>query len=847
MTLLEDRPSHVSERPEPSEVRVTATAPWRLAARLARREVRRRPWRTLLVVVLVAVPVAALVLADVAYRTDRLPSDARFGTASTQVSLGGQPLSFGDETLEEALPAGTPYAWWYETNLPLRSAAAPEHMVFTAAITIDPTDPMTAGIVDVVSGRNTIGPDEVTLTASTAEQFGVDVGDRLELVRPAQAFTVVGIVDVADRSDAMIAPGFDVSALRPSARQITVLAGRDGDDSLEALDLASPFQSGGWQIERRADEGRADPMALFFGWLAGAIAMGILGIIVASAFAVSGRRQLVTIGQLSATGADASVLRRFLALQGTWSGVAGTILGMAGGAALVAALDDQIRNEGRLSIDPADIAIIAVTAITVASVAALVPTRSLAQTSVLTALGGRRPVPPVRARQVRVGTALIAGGLLALVLSVGAADAAGADGGSVNAAALLAAAAGIALLAGVCCLAPVAVSVIGRLGRNTRGALRLAIRDLDRHRARSGALIAAVIVVGAGAVAGGSLVERNDRDQYSWCCTTGPDVINIQAYTFDGVEAPPPVDEVAPDIRDRVEAIAGPVRWVAPQTVTFDDERRVVAATIADPVGLRIGGLDDAEIERALAADVTQVIYGDDGPMAAEERSIIAAGLGVPVDQLDVATILRPAGPGFATFVSAAAVERANLITYSDSSLYGLADHDITRDEYTQLSQLGGSSDAFYFVDVSPDEMQISVMAPSPVRDWTKIARWSVIGAALLLVSLVVALGLALWAAEGREEHDTLVTLGAKPSTIATMAGWKALLLAGAGGILAVPLGYGTLLLCLRAAGEQTVFPWETAIGVAVVIPAVIAVASFCCSSLAQRARLVRAVLANVD
>ncbi|MEN9504094.1 MAG: hypothetical protein RI958_20, partial [Actinomycetota bacterium] len=298
MTLLEDRPSHVSERPEPSEVRVTATAPWRLAARLARREVRRRPWRTLLVVVLVAVPVAALVLADVAYRTDRLPSDARFGTASTQVSLGGQPLSFGDETLEEALPAGTPYAWWYETNLPLRSAAAPEHMVFTAAITIDPTDPMTAGIVDVVSGRNTIGPDEVTLTASTAEQFGVDVGDRLELVRPAQAFTVVGIVDVADRSDAMIAPGFDVSALRPSARQIMVLAGRDGDDSLEALDLASPFQSGGWQIERRADEGRADPMALFFGWLAGAIAMGILGIIVASAFAVSGRRQLVTIGQL---------------------------------------------------------------------------------------------------------------------------------------------------------------------------------------------------------------------------------------------------------------------------------------------------------------------------------------------------------------------------------------------------------------------------------------------------------------------------------------------------------------------------------------------------------------------
>ncbi len=845
MTLLDDRPSPVSHRPQPGEVRVTAAAPWRLAARLARREVRRRPWRTLLVVVLVAAPVAALVLADVTYRTDRLSAEARFGTASTRVSLYGQPLSFGDATVEEGLPPGTPYAWWYDMTLPLRNAAAPERMVFTAAMTIDPTDPITGDIVDVVSGRNATGPGEVTLTASTAEQFGVAVGDRLELVRPAQAFTVVGIVDVVDRRDAMIAPGFDVSAIRQDPRQITVLTGREGDDLDGALQVRPPFQPGDWWIEQR-DQGSNDPMALFFGWLAGAIAMGILGIIVASAFAVSGRRQLVTIGQLSATGADASMLRRFLALQGTWSGIAGAILGVAGAAALVTAFDDLIRNEGRLSINPIDIAVIAITAIAVASAAALVPTRALAQTSVLTALGGRRPVPPVRARQVRIGAALTAGGLLGLVLSVGAASAAEGSG-SVEAAALLAAAAGIALLTGVCCLAPVVVTVIGRLGRNTRGSLRLAIRDLDRHRARSGALLAAVIVVGAGAVAGGSLVEHNDRIQYSWCCTTGPDVITVFAYTFDGVEAPRPVDEVAPDIRDRVEAIVGPVQWVTPQTVTFGDERRVVVATIADPVGLRIGGLDGTEIERALAADVTQVVYGDNGPVAAEERSIIASRLGVPVDQLDIATIRRPQGPGAATFISADAVEQANLTIDSDGSLTGLADHDITRDEYTQLSQLGSSSDGYYFVDVSPADTQIAVQAPSPVRNWTTIARWSVIGAALLLVSLVVALGLALWAAEGREERDTLVTLGAKPSTVATMAGWKALLLAGAGGLLAVPVGYGTLRLCLRAAGQQTVFPWETVIGVAVFIPAVIAVASSCVSSLAQRARPVRAVLANAD
>ena len=38
---------------------------WRLAARLARREVRRRPLRSLLVVLLIAVPVFAITVADV--------------------------------------------------------------------------------------------------------------------------------------------------------------------------------------------------------------------------------------------------------------------------------------------------------------------------------------------------------------------------------------------------------------------------------------------------------------------------------------------------------------------------------------------------------------------------------------------------------------------------------------------------------------------------------------------------------------------------------------------------------------------------------------------------------------
>jgi putative ABC transport system permease protein len=865
MTLLDERP--VADEPRPASVPrgTSSTGRWRLAAKLARREVRRRPWRTVLVVLLVAVPVAALVAADIAYRTDRLRNTDEFGTASVRAQLWGPPASFGDDDIEAALPPGTPYSWWYETGLPLRDAASPDSMHFTTVMSIDPAAPINEGIVRVVEGRNAAAGDEITLTASTADDFGVGVGDRLALVRPDQSFTVVGIVAIAGQGSAMIAPGFDWSAVRQDVRSATVLAGDEADaiDSSWGWKL-NEMTGGAASVDQRTSEDRSDPIALFFGWLGGTIAMGVLGIVVASAFAVSGRRQLVTIGQLSATGADASVLRRFLALQGTFSGAAGAVVGVAGGAALVAALDQYIRSDGRLAIHVIDIAIVAVTAVVVATGAALVPARSLATTSVLTALGGRRPVAPVRPRQVRIGAMLTGGGLLVLVLCF----AAGNPGSGSEAIVLIAALAAIALLAGICCLAPAIVAAVARVGRGAGGSLRLAIRDLERHRARSGALLAAVIVVGAGVIAIGSAVDREAARRASWASTWSPAAIAVNSYrSWDSsnVEPPPapPVDDVAPTMRASVEAVVGPVQWAERATVLLaSDSESLLSAVILDPVLLRIDGFDEDEIAAATAADLVQVSRPWTSLLSDAQLETIATKLGIAADDLVVATIGadvhdRGGSSGYAyvyssvsdLYVSRSAVERAGLPVETDPTLYGLADHAVTRAEYDQLMTLStGIDESYFFTVVDPaDSVQVSVQATYPERDWNTIARWSVIGGALLLVSLVVALGLALWAAEGREERNTLVTIGAPPSTVAAMAGWKALLLAGVGGIVAVPLGYGTLRLCLMAASDWTPFPWFTALGVVVVIPLVVALGSVVISSIAQRTRPVRAVLASTD
>src|SRR3546814_14450349 len=68
VTLLDDRPATyrtLAREPMPR----SSLSPWRFAARLAQREVRRRPGRTVLVALLGALPVGAMTVGSVLYRT----------------------------------------------------------------------------------------------------------------------------------------------------------------------------------------------------------------------------------------------------------------------------------------------------------------------------------------------------------------------------------------------------------------------------------------------------------------------------------------------------------------------------------------------------------------------------------------------------------------------------------------------------------------------------------------------------------------------------------------------------------------------------------------------------------
>jgi NADH:ubiquinone oxidoreductase subunit 3 (subunit A) len=117
-----------------------------------------------------------------------------------------------------------------------------------------------------------------------------------------------------------------------------------------------------------------------------------------------------------------------------------------------------------------------------------------------------------------------------------------------------------------------------------------------------------------------------------------------------------------------------------------------------------------------------------------------------------------------------------------------------------------------------------------------------ILGIVVLIALVVLAMSLALSAAETRDERDVLVALGAPPRTMRSVAAWKAGLLSFTGAALAVPTGFIPVAFAYVAAarpGESArlAFPWTTVLELLLVAPLIAALIAGIGSTLAQRAR----------
>jgi putative ABC transport system permease protein len=210
----------------------------------------------------------------------------------------------------------------------------------------------------------------------------------------------------------------------------------------------------------------------------------LASLIAAAGFAVVAQRRLRQLGMLAAVGATQKHVRLVLLVNGGFVGaiaaVTGTIAGLAAwlvfAPTLESALDHRV---DRLSLPWWLIATTVLLALIGAAAAAWWPGRTVARLPVVLALSGRPPRPRPARHSAIAAAALIAAGIACLALS--------------NRDRTLLIVAGIvATIIGALLLGPLAIRALSGVAGRCSIAPRLALRDLVRYQARSGAALAAV-------------------------------------------------------------------------------------------------------------------------------------------------------------------------------------------------------------------------------------------------------------------------------------------------------------------------------------------------------------------
>lgn len=630
-------------------------------------------------------------------------------------------------------------------------------------------------------------------------------------------------------------------------------------------------------------------------WVIGALVLTVAGIVIAAAFAAGARRQLATLGQLAANGAPPPVLRRVLFLQGTWTGLVGTAVGFGLAALVLAAAAPHADNLVNRDVDPytlrlADLVPIAVLGVAAATIAALIPARTTARIPVLAALAGRRPLTPVPRRLTVTGVAVGAAGLGLLGLAVLGANGTTTSGGA-TVWALTAVAGGVAVLLGACAVAPGYVSVLEPLAARLRGPSRLAARSLARQRTRTGAVVSAVCATSALAVAASALLLSADAEERDpdWMRA---DEIHLQARARDTaagetpgraeqpVEAPAElvaaVSEAVPgSVAHRLRTVGVPyalgyhrweVRAFVPDDPTIDSGAAPPPALMAGPYGDSAVVVDDtllglydlpAAARRALAAD---------GAVALASES----ELGRPVTGTATVTLVADTESSGAPAVEELVGFDATVVDWGDLALgsvprvvltperaqaLGLrpraamivvrAPHPLTDDQRTAVQDITETYADERLDAWQPGQPLLSVSTDvlHPSGEVNARLLEALLAAAAFVLSLfVVAVSLALAAAETRDERDVLAVVGARPSTMRRASGAKAGLLTVLGAALAIPVGFLPVSVFTAVSDNDLplVFPWRVVVLLLVAVPALAAVTTTWSSGLALRLRPVR-------
>ena len=217
--------------------------------------------------------------------------------------------------------------------------------------------------------------------------------------------------------------------------------------------------------------------------------MLLIALVAVGGFTVVAQRRLRSLGMLGALGATDQNIRLVVRANGVLVGVVGALAGTILGLAAWLAYRPELQSSAHHLIGPFQLPWIVIgpaigLAVVATYFAASRPARSVTRLPIVAALSGR-PAPPKQVHRSAVP------GVVLFVIAAALLSYSGSSNG--NGGGALELVLGIVLLiVAIILLAPFCLVVLARLGRRAPIAIRLALRDLARYRARSGSALSAI-------------------------------------------------------------------------------------------------------------------------------------------------------------------------------------------------------------------------------------------------------------------------------------------------------------------------------------------------------------------
>jgi putative ABC transport system permease protein len=772
-TAVRERPAHVRSANGGVPAR-RAVIRW--AWRLFRRE-----WRQqLLVLALIVVAVAATFVGAAVATDTPAPAGAGFGTANDLATFGGSDRHLAADI------ASLQQRFGRVDVIENQILPIPGSVNTYELRAQNPHGPFGQPMLALASGHYPTGPGQVAVTDGVASAFSLRVGDVWH--QGGVARRVTGIVENPQSlldDFALLAPG----QVR-SASQVTVLF--DAPRATPAS-LGSNVET----LQQASNSNSLNPETIVLGLAT--VGMLLIALVAVGGFTVLAQRRLRSLGMLGAQGASDKNIRLVMRANGVLVGVVGAVLGAVVGLLAWLAYRPSVESSahhliGTFQLPWAVIGPAMGLAVLATYFAASRPARSITRVPIVTALSGR-PAPPKQVHRSAIPgvVLLIVAGFL---LSYAGSNSNG-DGAEVVLGLVL-------LVVAVILLAPLCLSLLGKLSGRAPIAVRLALRDLARYRARSGSALAAISL----GVLIGVLVAILAAQRYANVLDyAGPNLASNQVIVYNGGQGGGPTNASgANPTVGQLRSMAVTARAIAAglgshDVITLEMTSATLqhaaagrqfngAVYVATPQLLRAFGIKASQVDPA--ADVLtmrpglsglsgmQLVYGNyfgSNGGGRGSQNLFACPptecLANPVIQEFGALPSGTSAPN--TVVTEGAIRRLGLRVGTQGWLI-VAPHDPTAAQITnaRLTAYGAG-------------MSIETKNSSPSS--SEIINWAtVFGIALALGILAMSVGLIRSEAAG--DLRTLAATGAGPSTRRTLTAATAGGLALLGAVLGTAAAY---------------------------------------------------------